>query len=62
LHFGSADLKSSKPPTAAMASERARKELPDLILCDHQHGQGGRFITRCSRLRGEAVTAAIPFI
>jgi signal transduction histidine kinase len=41
--------------------ERARKELPDLILCDVNMGKVGGYLT-LSALRNEAPTAAIPFI
>jgi len=41
--------------------ERARKELPDLILCDINMGKVDGYLT-LSALRGEAPTAAIPFI
>jgi two-component system, sensor histidine kinase and response regulator len=41
--------------------ERARKELPDLILCDINMSKGDGFLTLTS-LRKEAPTAAIPFI
>jgi signal transduction histidine kinase len=41
--------------------EKARKELPDLILCDVNMGKVGGYLTLAS-LRSEAPTAAIPFI
>src|SRR5271156_7215537 len=41
--------------------ERARKELPDLILCDINMGKVDGYLTLAS-LRNEAPTAAIPFI
>jgi two-component system sensor histidine kinase/response regulator len=41
--------------------EKARKELPDLILCDINMGKVDGFLT-LSSLRNEAPTAAIPFI
>src|SRR5665213_1433833 len=41
--------------------ELARKELPDLILCDVNMGKVDGYLT-LSALRGEAPTAAIPFI
>lgn len=41
--------------------EKARKELPDLILCDINMGKVDGYFT-LSSLRGEATTAAIPFI
>ncbi|HEY1717767.1 MAG TPA: hybrid sensor histidine kinase/response regulator [Verrucomicrobiae bacterium] len=41
--------------------EKARKELPDLILCDVNMGKVGGYLTLAS-LRNEAPTAAIPFI
>src|SRR5277367_3218049 len=41
--------------------EKARKELPDLILCDINMGKVDGYLT-LSSLRGEAPTAAIPFI
>jgi signal transduction histidine kinase len=41
--------------------EKARKELPDLILCDINMGKVDGYLT-LSALRGEAPTAAIPFI
>ena len=41
--------------------EKARKELPDLILCDINMGKVDGYLT-LSSLRNEAPTAAIPFI
>jgi signal transduction histidine kinase len=41
--------------------EKARKELPDLILCDVNMGKVDGFLTLAA-LRNEAPTAAIPFI
>jgi len=41
--------------------EKARKELPDLILCDINMGKVDGYLTLAA-LRGEAPTAAIPFI
>jgi two-component system sensor histidine kinase/response regulator len=41
--------------------EKARKELPDLILCDINMGKVDGYLTLAS-LRNEAPTAAIPFI
>jgi len=41
--------------------ETARKELPDLILCDINMGKVNGYLT-LSALRNEAPTAAIPFI
>ena len=41
--------------------EMARKELPDLILCDINMGKVDGYLT-LSSLRNEAPTAAIPFI
>jgi signal transduction histidine kinase len=41
--------------------EMARKELPDLILCDINMSKVDGYLT-LSSLRGEASTAAIPFI
>src|SRR6202142_4365651 len=41
--------------------EKARKELPDLILCDVNMGKVDGYLT-LSALRTEAPTAAIPFI
>ena len=41
--------------------EMARKELPDLILCDVNMGKVDGYLT-LSSLRNEAPTAAIPFI
>jgi signal transduction histidine kinase len=41
--------------------EQARKELPDLILCDINMGKVDGYLTLAS-LRNEAPTAAIPFI
>ncbi|HEY3763499.1 MAG TPA: hybrid sensor histidine kinase/response regulator [Verrucomicrobiae bacterium] len=41
--------------------ETARKELPDLILCDINMGKVDGYLT-LSALRNEAPTAAIPFI
>ena len=41
--------------------ELARKELPDLILCDINMGKVDGYLT-LSSLRNEAPTAAIPFI
>jgi signal transduction histidine kinase len=41
--------------------EKARRELPDLILCDINMGKVDGYLT-LSSLRNEAPTAAIPFI
>jgi DNA-binding response OmpR family regulator len=41
--------------------EKARKELPDLILCDNNMEKVDGYLTLTS-LRNEAPTAAIPFI
>ena len=41
--------------------EKARKDLPDLILCDVNMGKVDGYLTLAS-LRNEAPTAAIPFI
>src|SRR6267142_1494244 len=41
--------------------EKARKELPDLILCDVNMGKVNGYLTLAA-LRTEAPTAAIPFI
>src|ERR1019366_1117543 len=41
--------------------EKARRELPDLILCDVNMGKVDGYLT-LSSLRNEAPTAAIPFI
>ncbi len=41
--------------------EKARKELPDLILCDINMGKVDGYLT-LSALRNESPTAAIPFI
>lgn len=41
--------------------EKARKEVPDLILCDVNMGKVDGYLTLAS-LRNEAPTAAIPFI
>jgi two-component system sensor histidine kinase/response regulator len=41
--------------------EKARKELPDLILCDVNMGKVDGYLTLAA-LRSEAPTAAIPFI
>src|SRR5882757_11384652 len=41
--------------------EKARKELPDLILCDINMGKVDGYLTLAS-LRNESPTAAIPFI
>jgi signal transduction histidine kinase len=45
----------------AAGVEKARKELPDLILCDVNMGKMDGYAT-LSALRNEATTAAIPFI
>ena len=45
----------------ASGIEMARKELPDLILCDINMGKVDGYLT-LSSLRNEAPTAAIPFI
>ena len=54
-------MKSSRPSNGADGIERARKELPDLILCDVNMGKVDGYLT-LSALRNEAPTAAIPFI
>ena len=54
-------MKSSRRPTAHDGIEKARKELPDLILCDINMGKVDGYLTLAS-LRNEAPTAAIPFI
>jgi len=46
----------------AMASKKARKELPDLIPLRHQHGKKWNGYLTLTSLRSEAPTAAIPFI
>ena len=48
-------------PNGADGIERARKELPDLILCDINMEKVDGYLTLAS-LRNEAPTAAIPFI
>ena len=45
----------------AMGIETARRELPDLILCDVNMGKVDGYLT-LSSLRNEPATAAIPFI
>jgi two-component system sensor histidine kinase/response regulator len=45
----------------AMGIEKARKELPDLILCDVRMQRVDGYLT-LSTLRNEPATAAIPFI
>ena len=40
----------------------ARAHLPDLILCDINMDKAGAGFTTLSKLRGDAATAAIPFI
>jgi signal transduction histidine kinase len=45
----------------AMGIETARRELPDLILCDVNMGKVDGYLT-LSSLRNEPTTAAIPFI
>src|ERR1035437_8704880 len=45
----------------AVGIEKARKELPDLILCDVNMEKVDGYLT-LSSLRGEPTTAAIPFI
>ena len=45
----------------ATGIEKARKELPDLILCDVNMEKVDGYLT-LSSLRNEPVTAAIPFI
>ena len=45
----------------ALGIEKARKELPDLILCDVNMGRVDGYLT-LSTLRNEPATAAIPFI
>ena len=54
-------MRSSKPPTARTGIEKARQELPDLILCDVNMEKVDGYLTLTS-LRNEAPTAAIPFI
>ena len=48
-------------PNGTDGIEMARKELPDLILCDINMGKVDGYLT-LSALRNEAPTAAIPFI
>lgn len=48
-------------PNGADGIERARKDLPDLILCDINMEKVDGYLTLAS-LRNEAPTAAIPFI
>jgi signal transduction histidine kinase len=48
-------------PNGADGIEQARKELPDLILCDINMEKVDGYLTLAS-LRNEAPTAAIPFI
>jgi len=48
-------------PNGADGIEKARKELPDLILCDINMEKVDGYLTLAS-LRNEAPTAAIPFI
>ena len=48
-------------PNGAVGIEMARKELPDLILCDINMEKVDGYLTLAS-LRNEAPTAAIPFI
>src|ERR1035438_9461613 len=50
-----------EPADGADGIELARKELPDLILCDINMGKVDGYLT-LSSLRNEAPTAAIPFI
>ena len=45
----------------AVGIEKARKELPDLILCDVNMEKVDGYLT-LSALRSEPATAAIPFI
>jgi signal transduction histidine kinase len=48
-------------PNGSDGIEKARKELPDLILCDVNMGKVDGYLT-LSALRTEVPTAAIPFI
>src|SRR5664280_2931181 len=48
-------------PNGASGIDVARKELPDLILCDVNMEKVDGYLT-LSSLRGEPTTAAIPFI
>jgi signal transduction histidine kinase len=48
-------------PNGTDGIEKARKELPDLILCDVNMGKVDGYLT-LSALRTESPTAAIPFI
>ena len=54
-------MTSSRPRTALPGIEAARRELPDLILCDVNMEKVNGYLT-LSALRNEPATAAIPFI
>lgn len=47
---------------SADGAAQAREHLPDLILCDVNMDKAGAGYTTLAKLRGDAATAAIPFI
>ena len=47
---------------SADGATQAREHLPDLILCDVNMDKAGAGYTTLAKLRGDAATAAIPFI
>src|ERR1043165_4786028 len=55
------DYEVIEAENGALGIEKARKELPDLILCDVNMGKMDGYTT-LSSLRNEATTATIPFI
>ena len=55
------DYEVIEAENGAVGLEKARKELPDLILCDVNMGKMDGYAT-LSSLRNEATTATIPFI
>src|SRR6266571_2869199 len=55
------DYEVIEAENGAVGLEKARKDLPDLILCDVNMGKMDGYAT-LSSLRNEATTATIPFI
>src|SRR6266550_8034492 len=55
------DYEVIEAENGTLGIEKARKELPDLILCDVNMGKMDGYTT-LSSLRNEAMTATIPFI
>jgi signal transduction histidine kinase len=47
---------------SAEGADKAKEHLPDLILCDVNMDKAGAGYTTLAKLRGDAATAAIPFI